>query len=57
MSVDKELLAIIVCPGCKGDVRLNDSGSGLICDECRLEYPIKDDIPAMLVEEAKSLDA
>lgn len=55
MALDKELLAILACPKCKGDIRLTDKQDGLICDACRLMYPIKDDIPVMLIDEAISL--
>lgn len=52
MAIDKELLEILACPKCKGTIRLNDKGDGLICDACRLIYPIKEDIPVMLIDEA-----
>lgn len=52
MSVNKELLDILCCPKCKGDIRLNETEDGLICDACKLIYPIKDDIPIMLIDEA-----
>jgi uncharacterized protein YbaR (Trm112 family) len=52
MPISQELLDILACPQCKGDIRLNESGDGLICDACRLLYPIKDDIPVMLIDEA-----
>jgi uncharacterized protein YbaR (Trm112 family) len=52
MAIDKELLAILACPKCKGDIRLTDKGDGLVCPACKLRYPIKDDIPVMLIEEA-----
>lgn len=52
MGIDGELLEILACPKCKGDIRLNDKGDGLICDACRLLYPIKDDIPILLIDEA-----
>jgi len=52
MAIDKELLEILACPKCKGDIRLNEKGDGLICNACRLMYPIKEDIPVMLIEEA-----
>jgi uncharacterized protein len=55
MPVKKELLDILCCPKCKGDIRLNETGDGLICDHCKLMYPIKDDIPIMLIDEAISL--
>ena len=56
MPIDKELLAILACPKCKGDIRLSQKGDGLICDTCRVMYPIKDDIPVMLIDEAIPLD-
>jgi hypothetical protein len=52
MPIDKELLAILACPKCKGDIHLNEKGDGLICPACKLMYPIKDDIPVMLIDEA-----
>ncbi len=55
MPIDKELLEILACPKCKGDIRLNEKGNGLVCDPCRLEYPVKDDIPIMLIDEAIKL--
>lgn len=56
MTVSKELLEILCCPRCKGDIRLNESGDGLFCEVCKVIYPIKDDIPIMLVEEAIPAD-
>ncbi len=55
MAIDKGLLDILACPKCKGSIKLNENEDGLICDNCRLIYPIKDDIPVMLVEEAERL--
>ncbi len=55
MTISKELLEILACPKCKGDIRLNESSNGLICDNCRLLYPIKDDIPVMLIDEAEKI--
>jgi uncharacterized protein YbaR (Trm112 family) len=57
MAISKELLDILACPKCKGDIELNATEDGLICHSCRLIYEIKDDIPIMLIEEAKSLDS
>ena len=54
--VAKELLEILACPKCKGDIRLKEDESGFICDACKLMYPIKDDIPIMLIDEAIKLD-
>ncbi|MBI5375220.1 MAG: Trm112 family protein [Candidatus Schekmanbacteria bacterium] len=56
MAIDKELLDILACPQCKGDIYLNKTGDGLICDKCKLMYEIRDDIPIMLPEEAKKID-
>ncbi len=55
MAVDSELLEILACPKCKGKLALNSSGDGIICGACRLVYPIKDDIPVMLIDEADTL--
>ncbi|MCX5830879.1 MAG: Trm112 family protein [Deltaproteobacteria bacterium] len=55
MPIDKELLAILACPRCKGKIYISETGDGIICDHCRLLYPISDDIPVMLIEEARRL--
>ncbi len=55
MAIDKELLDILACPKCKGDVRLTENRDGLICDACKVKYPIKDDIPVMLTDEAEKI--
>ncbi len=55
MVVSKELLDILVCPKCKGEVVLTDNQDGLVCEVCSLCYEIKDDIPIMLIEEAKPI--
>ena len=52
MAISKELLDILACPKCKGDVLLTDTQDGLVCNTCKLLYPIKDDIPVMLIDEA-----
>jgi uncharacterized protein YbaR (Trm112 family) len=52
MPLSKELLEILACPKCKGDIFLNRTGDGLICKACRLVYPIREDIPVMLIDEA-----
>lgn len=56
MPIDEKLLEILACPKCKGDIKLKDDQSGLICDQCKLLYPIKDDIPIMLIDEAIKLE-
>lgn len=55
MPIDKDLLDILACPVCKGDVVLTANGDGLVCDACKLKFPVKDDIPVMLVAEAEKL--
>ena len=56
MAIAPDLLEILVCPKCKGEIYLNDAGDGLICDNCKLLYEIRDDIPIMLIDEAKPLN-
>jgi hypothetical protein len=55
MAINQELLDILACPQCKGEIHLNEDQDGLICEACRLVYEIRDDIPIMLIEEAKPL--
>jgi uncharacterized protein len=55
MAVSQELLDILACPKCKGDLRVTEKQDGLLCEACRLLYPIKDDIPIMLIEEAQAV--
>ena len=55
MSIDQELLDILACPKCKGEVKLTEAGDGLVCEACKLKYLIKDDIPVMLIDEAEKL--
>jgi len=53
MAISQELLDILVCPACKAPVQLVADGQGLKCGQCKRVYPIQDDIPVMLVDEAK----
>ncbi len=55
--IEKEFLDILVCPQCKGALVVTEKGDGLVCHACNLEYEIRDDIPIMLVEEAKKIPA
>jgi len=57
MAVSQQLLDILVCPKCKGEIHLNETQNGLICDQCRLIYEIRDDIPIMLIDQAKPLQS
>jgi len=51
--LDKQMLEILVCPKCKGDLEYRESENELVCHACRLRYEVRDDIPIMLVDEAK----
>jgi uncharacterized protein YbaR (Trm112 family) len=55
MTLSQELLDILACPKCKGELHLAEKQDGLVCDACKLLYPIKDDIPIMLIDEARAL--
>ncbi len=55
MAISEDLLEILVCPKCKGEIHLNKEKDGLVCDACKLLYEIKDDIPIMLIDEAKPI--
>jgi uncharacterized protein YbaR (Trm112 family) len=57
MVVSEDLLDILVCPLCKTPVKLVNEGMGLKCETCRRVYPIRDDIPVMLIDEAKIEEA
>ena len=52
MPIDKELLDILACPECKLPVELVQDGKGLRCNKCRRVFPIRDDVPVMLLDEA-----
>jgi uncharacterized protein YbaR (Trm112 family) len=52
MAISQDLLEILACPACKSKVELKADGSALKCGECKRVYPIRDDIPVMLIDEA-----
>jgi len=56
MGIEKELLDILVCPKCKGDLEMGTKEESLNCKACGLKYPVRDDIPIMLIDEALPLD-
>ncbi|MCX7990970.1 MAG: Trm112 family protein [Proteobacteria bacterium] len=56
MTLSKELLEILACPKCKNDIKLSEDGNWLICKNCKLKYPIIEEIPVMLIDEAKPLE-
>lgn len=51
-KLSEQLLAILVCPKCKGDLEYRPQESRLLCQNCRLSYPVRDGIPIMLIDEA-----
>jgi uncharacterized protein len=55
MPVSPDLLAILVCPACKGDLVYDAAAQTLTCPACRLRYKIVDEIPVMLVDEAEKI--
>ena len=55
--MDARLLEILVCPICKGPLDYRKPQAELVCKPCRLAYPVKDDIPVMMEDEARSLAA
>ncbi len=54
MKLDPALLDLIVCPDCRGDLAV--TGEELVCQSCGLAYPVRDDIPVLLVDEARRPD-
>lgn len=55
MTLSPQLLAILVCPKCKGKLEYRPDESTLVCHACQLRYPVRDDIPIMLADEATPL--
>ena len=56
MPISEQLLEILVCPACRARVEMKPDSGGLKCVECKRVYPIRDDIPVMLIDEAKIED-
>lgn len=56
MALSKDLLDILACPQCKGTVHYDVPAQEILCRSCRLAYPVRDDIPVMLVDEARPTD-
>ncbi len=57
MSLNPALLEILACPKCKGELRVAIQEDGLLCESCGVVYPVVNEIPIMLVDEAIALDA
>ena len=53
MALDDALLEILACPNCRSALRLEAAGAELVCTGCGFAYPIRDDIPVLLVDEAR----
>ena len=52
MAVDSRLIDLLVCPSCRSGIEYKDRRNLIICTSCELQYPVRDGIPVMLVEEA-----
>ncbi len=53
VNLDPALLEILACPNCRADLRVDEEASELVCTGCRYAYPVRDDIPVLLVDEAR----
>lgn len=56
MNLDSGLLEIIVCPACRGGLAVDEAADELVCTACGLRYPVRDDIPVLLIDEARKPD-
>ena len=54
MTLNPELLEILACPKCKGEIQLTEGQDALVCEACRLRYAVREGIPIMLISEAES---
>jgi len=57
MSIRAELMEILACPQCKQTVELAEDGQSITCASCCLRFPVRDDIPVMLIDEATELES
>jgi uncharacterized protein YbaR (Trm112 family) len=55
MAIDPKLLEILACPKCRGRLESKPDGSALLCRPCRLVYPVVDEIPDLIIEDAQPL--
>jgi hypothetical protein len=53
VTIDKELLDILACPNCRGDVEYREQEQVIVCLSCGYRYPVRDGIPVMLIDEAE----
>lgn len=56
MDLDPSLLEILACPNCRAELTVDDAASELVCTGCRYAYPVRDNIPVLLVDEARKPD-
>ncbi len=57
MTLSRQLLEILACPKCKGEIAFEECHKQIVCHACRMAFPIRDDIPVMLIDEAVPLDS
>jgi uncharacterized protein YbaR (Trm112 family) len=57
MAIAQELKDILACPKCKGELEFREAENQIVCHRCKLVYRIEDDIPVMLIDEARPLEA
>lgn len=55
MAIEPKILEILACPKCKGPVKQDSAQGGLVCESCRLRYPVRNGIPVMLSDEAEKI--
>ncbi len=56
MAINKKLIEVICCPVCRGNLKEDENGKFLICNNCKIKYPVKDDIPVLIVDEGIGFD-
>lgn len=56
MLLAEEIISILACPKCRGDLNPAADGSGLLCKACNLVYPVRNDVPVLLIEDAQPLE-
>ena len=56
MGVSTELMNLLACPKCKGTVELDSAVGAILCHQCNLSYPVRDNIPVMLIDEANDIE-
>ncbi|HFB83970.1 Trm112 family protein [Thermosulfuriphilus ammonigenes] len=54
--IPEDLLKILACPKCRGEIKLDESLGGLVCENCHLFYEVREGIPIMLIDEARPLE-